>query len=74
MIFSEAGKAERETLSYEQDDFWATTSNKQLNFLQHVKTILKVNGRCAIVVPDNVLFELPKIVKIIQCFYFMNRF
>lgn len=57
MIFNEAGKAERETLSYERDDFWATTSNKQLNFLQHVKTILKPNGRCAIVVPDNVLFE-----------------
>ena len=57
VIFSETGKAERETLSYERDDFWATTSNKQLNFLQHVKTILKVNGRCAIVVPDNVLFE-----------------
>jgi len=56
-IFSEEGTAEREALSYERDDFWATTSNKQLNFLQHVKTILKVNGRCAIVVPDNVLFE-----------------
>ena len=57
VIFSETGKAERETLSYERDDFWASTSNKQLNFLQHVKTILKNNGRCAIVVPDNVLFE-----------------
>ena len=57
IIFSESGKAERETLSYERDDFWASTSNKQLNFLQHVKTILKVNGRCAIVLPDNVLFE-----------------
>jgi type I restriction enzyme M protein len=57
MIFSESGKAERESMSYERDDFWATTSNKQLNFLQHVKTILKVNGRCSIVVPDNVLFE-----------------
>ncbi len=56
-IFSEAGKAEKESLSYERDDFWTTTSNKQLNFLQHVKTILKINGRCAIVVPDNVLFE-----------------
>jgi len=31
--------------------------NKQLNFLQHVKTLLKINGRTAIVVPDNVLFE-----------------
>jgi|SRR5579883_932851 len=54
---TEEGKAERETLFYERDDFWVSTSNKQLNFLQHVKTILKVNGRCAIVVPDNVLFE-----------------
>jgi type I restriction enzyme M protein len=54
---TEEGKAERETLVYERDDFWASTSNKQLNFLQHVKTILKVNGKCAIVVPDNVLFE-----------------
>ncbi len=57
IIFSEQGKTERKTLSYERDDFWTSTSNKQLNFLQHVKTILKVNGRCAIVVPDNVLFE-----------------
>jgi len=56
-IFSEEGKAEKESLSYERDDFWTTTSNKQLNFLQHVKTILKINGRCGIVVPDNVLFE-----------------
>ena len=58
MIFSEEGKSEKESMSYERDDFWATTSNKQLNFLQHVKTILKVNGKCAIVVPDNVLFEI----------------
>ncbi len=57
IIFNEEGKAERETLSYERDDFWATSSNKQLNFLQHVKSILKINGRCAIVVPDNILFE-----------------
>ncbi len=57
MIFSEEGKAEKESVAYERDDFWTTTSNKQLNFLQHVKTILKVNGRCAIVVPDNILFE-----------------
>lgn len=42
---------------HERPDFWATTSNKQLNFLQHVKTLLKINGRAAIVVPDNVLFE-----------------
>jgi len=56
-VFSEEGKAERQSLAIERQDFWATTSNKQLNFLQHVKTLLKINGRCAIVVPDNVLFE-----------------
>ncbi len=51
------GKGDRETLVYERQDFWATTSNKQLNFLQHVKTVLKINGEAAVVVPDNVLFE-----------------
>ena len=51
------GEAERESLIVERPDFWATTSNKQLNFLQHVKSILKIHGRAAIVVPDNVLFE-----------------
>jgi type I restriction enzyme M protein len=56
-IVNGEGKADRETLVYERQDFWATTSNKQLNFLQHVKTILKINGKCTIVVPDNVLFE-----------------
>jgi len=56
-IVNGEGKAERESLSYERNDFWVTTSNKQLNFLQHVKTLLKINGRAAIVVPDNVLFE-----------------
>ncbi len=51
------GEVSKERETYERDDFWATTSNKQLNFLQHVKSILKINGRAAIVVPDNVLFE-----------------
>jgi len=51
------GRADRESLVYEREDFWATTSNKQLNFLQHVKTLLKINGKAAIVAPDNVLFE-----------------
>lgn len=50
-------KTGRESLTYERQDFWATTSNKQLNFVQHVKTILEINGNAAIVVPDNVLFE-----------------
>jgi type I restriction enzyme M protein len=56
-IVNGEGKADKESLVYEREDFWATTSNKQLNFLQHVKTLLKINGKCAIVVPDNVLFE-----------------
>jgi type I restriction enzyme M protein len=38
-------------------DFWVTTSNKQLAFLQHTVTMLKENGRAAVVLPDNVLFE-----------------
>ena len=42
--------------TYERDDFWAT-SNKQLNFLQHVRSLLKIGGTAAVVVPDNVLFE-----------------
>ncbi len=51
------GESERESLVVERPDFWATTSNKQLNFLQHVRSLLKIHGRAAIVVPDNVLFE-----------------
>lgn len=42
--------------SPDRDDFVVQTSNKQLNFLQHVLTILKPGGRAAVVVPDNVLF------------------
>jgi type I restriction enzyme M protein len=56
-IINEEGEQSREALTYYRDDFWATTSNKQLNFLQHVKSLLKIQGRAAIVVPDNVLFE-----------------
>ena len=56
-IVDEKGAAGKDSLIYEREDFWATTSNKQLNFLQHVKTILEINGKAALVVPDNVLFE-----------------
>jgi len=56
-IAGEDGNVSKEKESVERDDFWATTSNKQLNFMQHVKTLLKQNGRAAVVVPDNVLFE-----------------
>ena len=40
----------------EREDFTIATSNKQLNFIQHVMTILKPGGRAAVVVPDNCLF------------------
>jgi type I restriction enzyme M protein len=56
-IVNAAGEQERESLIINRDDFWATTSNKQLNFLQHIFTILKQHGRAAVVLPDNVLFE-----------------
>lgn len=56
-IVAEDGKVAKEKQTIERDDFWATTSNKQLNFIQHVKTQLKQHGRAAVVVPDNVLFE-----------------
>jgi type I restriction enzyme M protein len=56
-IVNEAGEEDRQSLVVHRDDFWASTSNKQLNFLQHVFTILKQHGRAAIIVPDNVLFE-----------------
>lgn len=54
---NEAGEQEKEDLTYNRPDFSATTSNKQLNFVQHIKTILKTTGQAAVVVPDNVLFE-----------------
>ncbi|MBA3380310.1 MAG: SAM-dependent DNA methyltransferase [Actinobacteria bacterium] len=54
---SEEGEVGREELVVVRDDFWASTSNKQLNFVQHVKTLLAIGGRAAVVVPDNVLFE-----------------
>ncbi|MCL4123514.1 UNVERIFIED_CONTAM: hypothetical protein GTU68_059864 [Idotea baltica] len=51
------GDLEKESTGYERQDFWTSTKNKQLNFVQHIKTLMEVGGRCAIVVPDNVLFE-----------------
>jgi len=47
----------RESQTIVRNDFWTSTSNKQLNFVQHVRGILEIHGRAAIVVPDNVLFE-----------------
>ena len=54
---NEEGEQEKDELTCNRQDFWATTSNKQLNFVQHIRTMLKTTGRAAVVVPDNVLFE-----------------
>src|SRR6187551_1045645 len=54
---NEEGEQEKEDLTYNRQDFWVTTSNKQLNFVQHIKSMLKTTGHAAVVLPDNVLFE-----------------
>jgi type I restriction enzyme M protein len=54
---NDEGEQDSEDLTYNRQDFWVTTSNKQLNFLQHIRTMLKSDGRAAVVLPDNVLFE-----------------
>jgi type I restriction enzyme M protein len=51
------GREAREDREIERPDFVVTTANKQLNFVQHIATVLDINGRAAVVVPDNVLFE-----------------
>jgi type I restriction enzyme M protein len=54
---NEEGEQEQEDRVYNRQDFWATSSNKQLNFVQHINTLLNIGGTAAVVVPDNVLFE-----------------
>lgn len=54
---NEEGEEETDELTYNRQDFWETSSNKQLNFVQHIRTMLKSTGQAAVVVPDNVLFE-----------------
>jgi type I restriction enzyme M protein len=56
-VISDDGKRDTEKIYYERKDFWATTSNKQLNFVQNVYSMLTENGTAALVMPDNVLFE-----------------
>ena len=53
---SKNGRTVRDSDATSRGDFWATTKDKELNFLQHVYTSLKIGGRCGIVVPDGVLF------------------
>lgn len=57
MVVTDEGDTDRQKITYERDDFWTSTTNKQLNFVQHVKSLLDIHGRAAVVVPDNVLFE-----------------
>jgi type I restriction enzyme M protein len=54
---TDEGEVKRETQTVVRDDFWTSTSNKQLNFVQHVHKMLRQHGKAAVVVPDNVLFE-----------------
>ncbi|ONH23944.1 HsdM family class I SAM-dependent methyltransferase [Pseudofrankia asymbiotica] len=56
-VIGEDGRTGREDISYSRHDFWVTTTNKQLNFVQHIASALGVSGRAAVVLPDNVLFE-----------------
>ncbi|MCX5958177.1 MAG: N-6 DNA methylase, partial [Cyanobacteria bacterium] len=56
-VIGEEGDVGSEAITYQRDDFWASTSNRQLNFVQHIKSLLTINGRAAVIVPDNVLFE-----------------
>jgi type I restriction enzyme M protein len=56
-VTNEDGSQSKEALTYNRQDFWATSSNKQLNFVQHINAMLKAHGEAAVVLPDNVLFE-----------------
>jgi type I restriction enzyme M protein len=56
-VIGENGGTGREDIAYNRPDFWETTTNKQLNFVQHIAAMLNIPGRAAVVVPDNVLFE-----------------
>jgi type I restriction enzyme M protein len=56
-IVGDDGEIESEREEYNRPDFIKSTSNKQLNFLQHIMSTLKDTGRAAVVLPDNVLFE-----------------
>ena len=44
-VVNAEGDTGRQSLTYNRPDFWTTTSNKQLNFVQHVKSLLTIHGR-----------------------------
>ncbi|WP_344142366.1 class I SAM-dependent DNA methyltransferase [Polymorphospora rubra] len=56
-VYGTDGRMDKDDIAYDRSDFRSTTTNKQLNFLQHIMSALKVDGRAAVVLPDNVLFE-----------------
>ncbi len=56
-IVLDDGEIDSEREDYDRQDFFVTKSNKQLNFLQHIMTVLAPNGEAAVVLPDNVLLE-----------------
>ncbi|WP_329088541.1 class I SAM-dependent DNA methyltransferase [Streptosporangium sp. NBC_01469] len=56
-VYGSDGRLDKEDISYDRTDFRSTTTNKQLNFLQHIMSVLKIGGRAAVVLPDNVLFD-----------------
>ncbi len=57
LFVNEEGDTEKEDSVVVREDFWTSTSNKQLNFVQHIYSLLTIDGRAAVVLPDNVLFE-----------------
>lgn len=57
LFVNEEGDTEKDDQVIVREDFWTSTSNKQLNFVQHMFSLLKIDGRAAVVLPDNVLFE-----------------
>ena len=60
-MVNDQGDEERQDLTVVRDDFWTSTSNKQLAFMQHVKTLLRINGRAAVVIP--VVISEPRICR-----------
>ena len=56
-VNEDSGDLEKDDQTIVREDFWTSTSNKQLNFVQHIYSLLKIDGRAAVVLPDNVLFE-----------------
>jgi type I restriction enzyme M protein len=57
LVVGEDGDTEREQITYEREDFWATTQQAAQLRAARAKSLLTMHGRAAVVVPDNVLFE-----------------